>query len=203
MHASPAALFEAPLTEGVVLLRRPHDRDSNSHYAYGQDPALGDDLWLPLPSLCSPEVAVQRTREFAEGWSGPGRFGLTFAITLPHSDELQGVVHLFLDGVVGEIAYGVAPVQRNHGLATRAVRLVTTWASARRGVECLEICVTAPGPHGRASRRVAEKASFVYMGLRHSRVEATGADYDDPFYRLTAPWASERLSTPPSSPHPP
>jgi RimJ/RimL family protein N-acetyltransferase len=186
-RSSPAALFDAPLSDGVVLLRRPHDGDVDTIYRYGQDPALAEDLWLPLPVPCPREVAAQRTREFAQGWTEGGRFGLTFAITAPPPDDLRGVVHLILDGAAGEIAYGVAPDARSRGLATRAVRLVTAWAFARLGVERLEICVTARGANGRASRRVAEKAGFVYVGLRHSRVAATSAEYDDPLYALAVP----------------
>jgi RimJ/RimL family protein N-acetyltransferase len=186
-RSSPAALFDAPLSDGVVLLRRPHDRDVETIYRYGQDPALAEDLWLPLPAPCPREVAAQLTHEFAQGWMGGGRFGLTFAITAPPPDDLRGVVHLFLDGTTGEMAYGVAPDERGRGLATRAVRLVTAWALMRLGLERLEICVTARGVNGRASRRVAEKAGFIYVGLRHSRVAATGTEFDDPLYVLAAP----------------
>jgi len=111
-------------------------------------------------------------------------------------------VDLFLHGATSEIAYGVAPEQRGQGLATRAVRLVTIWSVDQLGVECLEICVTALGTNGCASRRVAETVGFVYVGLRHSSIEATGAAYDAPLYRLTAPRRPETATTRSSLPRP-
>ena len=45
-----------------------------------------------------------------------------------------------------------------------------------------------PGPSRKpASRRVAEKAGFVYEGMRRSHVAATSSDYEDPLYVLSAP----------------
>jgi len=67
-----------------------------------------------------------------------GHFGLTFIITVPPTDDLWGVVHLFLHGATGEITYGVAPDQHGQGLAIRAVRLVMAWAWAQLNLERLE-----------------------------------------------------------------
>ncbi len=174
-----------PLTDGTVLLRRPCDEDVDVVYAYGQDPALTDTLWLPLPVPCPRAVAAQTLREFQQGWQGDGRFGLTFAITMPPASDLRGVAHLFhAEGAVGEIAYGVAPPYRRRGVASRAVALLAAWASAQRGLDRLEIRITARGSDGVASQRVAEKTGFVYAGIRRSRVPATGATFDDKLYAL-------------------
>ena len=107
---------------------------------------------------------------------------------MPPDTELRGVLHLSQHTAhIGEIAYGVAPRFRRQGLATRAATLIAAWAFRELGLTRLEIVVTARGSHGLASRRVAEKAGFVYEGIRRSHLQATGRDYEDPLYVLPAP----------------
>jgi RimJ/RimL family protein N-acetyltransferase len=180
-----------PLTDGVALLRLAHEDDVEAVYTYGQDPDVAETGWLPLPVPCTRAGAARVVQEFQRGWQG--RFGLTFVITLPPAADLCGVVHLAIHGpAVVELAYGVAPRHRRRGLATRAVRLVATWAATQGALTRLEICVTARGAHGRASQRVAEQAGFVYAGLRHSHVPGTGSAYDDPLYIRAIPARTDR-----------
>ncbi len=186
MDQRPSLMPAAPLTDGTVLLRLPDEHDGAAVRTYGQDPDIGETTWLPVPVPCPEEVAARLVQEFQEGWQG--RFGLTLVITLPPATDLVGVLHLSVHGAgVGEIGYGVAPQYRRRGLATRAVRLVAAWAFAQLGLTRLEIVVTAGGSQGLASQRVAEKAGFVYAGLRRSHIPATGCDYEDPLYVLPAP----------------
>ncbi|HWE64844.1 MAG TPA: GNAT family protein [Chloroflexota bacterium] len=186
MDRRPADAPDVLLTDGTVLLRLPDARDSAAIRGYGQDPDVEETGWLPVPVPCPPEVAAHVCQEFQQGWQG--RFGLTLVITMPPDVDLRGVVHLSVhaDGV-GEIAYGLAPRYRRRGLATRAVRLVAAWAFAQLGLRRLEIVVTAQGTNGLTSRRVAEKADFVYAGIRRTHLPATGRDYEDPLYVLPAP----------------
>ncbi len=178
----------APLSDGAVLLRLPDDRDIGTIATYGQDVEIEESGWLPIPVPCSHDVAARTIHDFAQGWHGGGRFGRTFVITTAVAPDLLGVVHLFTNrNDTGEIAYGVAPQHRRHGLATRAVQLVTTWAFADLGLTRLEICITARGVHGLASQRVAEKAGFVYEGVRRSRLPMTGAEVEDRLCVLLAP----------------
>jgi len=177
-----------PLTDGVALLRLPHEGDSEAVWTYGQAPDIAETHWLPLVEPCSRAVATRLLQEFQRGWNG--RFGLTLAITTPPARDLCGVVHLSIRAQgVGEIAYGIAPQHRRRGLATRAVSLVAAWAFTQAGLRRLEICVTAPGVYGVASRRVAEKAGFFADGMRRSYVPATGVAYEDRLYALVAPGA--------------
>jgi RimJ/RimL family protein N-acetyltransferase len=174
------------LTDGMVLLRLPEERDIAAVCSYGQDSDIGESAWLPIPFPCPEEIAVRVVQEFQQGWQG--RFGLTLVITVPPDTDLRGVLHLTIHTAgVGEISYGIAPEYRRQGLATRAVRLVAAWAFAQLGVRCLEIVVTARGMHGLASQRVAEKAGFVHVGVRRSHIPSTGCDYEDPLYVLPAP----------------
>jgi RimJ/RimL family protein N-acetyltransferase len=177
---------DVPLTDGTVLLRFANQRDGAAVYGYGQDPDLEETVWLPIPFPCPRDVADRIVQEFRLGWGG--RHGLTLVITTPPDDNLRGVLHLSVHPVgVGEISYGIAPPYRGRGLAGRAVRLLAAWAFAQLGLSRLEIVVTASGIHGLASRRVAEKAGFVYAGLRRSHIPATSCDYEDPLYVRSAP----------------
>jgi RimJ/RimL family protein N-acetyltransferase len=170
-----------PLTDGVVVLRLPHHGDVETVYTYGQDPDIEETRWLPIGVPCSHADAAHLIRQFQRGWRG--RFGLTLAIVAPSADKLRGVAHLYVhDSTVGEIAYGIAPQYRRFGLATRAVLLLSNWAVTDLGLTRLEICVTARGVHGLASQRVAEKAGFIYAGMRRSCVPATGMAYEDRLY---------------------
>jgi len=179
-----------PLSDGVVLLRLPHEGDSEAVWTYGQDPDIAETHWLPLFAPCSRAAATRLVQEFQHGWDG--RFGLTLVITTPPACDLCGVVNLSIRAQgVGEIAYGVAPQHRRRGLATRAVSLVAAWAFAQVGLRRLEICVTAPGVHGVASHRVAEKAGFFDDGMCRSCVPATGVAYEDRLYALVAPGMPE------------
>ena len=188
----------APLSDGDVVLRLPNDRDIEAIAAYGQNPEIEESGWLPIPVCCPREVAARTVQEFLRGWHGRGRFGRTFVIAPAAAPDLLGVVHLVSKGnSTGEIAYGVAPEHRRQGLATRAVCLVTTWAFADLGLTRLEICVTARGVHGIASQRVAEKAGFVYEGIRRSRLPMTGVEVEDRLYVLMAPPRTTPDDSPP------
>ena len=94
----------------------------------------------------------------------------------------RGVIHVSIHApALSESADGVAPQHCVQGLATQAVRLLSGWALAQLALRRLEICATAGGVSGLASRRVAE-GSFIYVGMRRSRVPATGLEYADPLY---------------------
>jgi RimJ/RimL family protein N-acetyltransferase len=182
----PTITPDVPLTDGTVLLRFANEGDSAAVYSYGQDPDIEETAWLPIPFPCPRDVADRTVRDFQLGWDG--RHGLTLVITMSPDDDLRGVLHLSVHPAdIGEISYGIAPPYRGRGLAGRAVRLTAAWAFAQLGLTRLEIVVTASGVHGVASRRVAEKAGFVYAGIRSSHVPATGCDYADPLYVLSAP----------------
>ncbi len=188
MTAHSRSPLTAPLSDGNVVLRLPNDGDIEAIAAYGQNPEIEESGWLPIPVPCPREVAARTVHKFLRGWHGTGRFGRTFVIATAVAPDLLGVVHLFAKGsTTGEIAYGVAPERRRQGLTTRAVRLVATRAFAHVGLARLEICIMARDAHGLVSQRVAEKAGFVYGGIRRSHLPMTGAEVDDPLYVLHAP----------------
>lgn len=93
------------------------------------------------------------------------------AITLPHDDELLGVVSVRLRPG-GSIGYWLRSHVRGRGFMTEAVRGLADWANEEHGLSDLFL---AAHPDNVASQRVAEKAGFVGVGLvQHEPAFADG-----------------------------
>ena len=86
-----------------------------------------------------------------------------FAITAAQDGQLLGSVGLRLDweDKTAVAGYWVAARARNRGVATRALRLATTWAFETLGLSAVEL-VTMIG--NVASERVAERVGFEVVG---------------------------------------
>ena len=93
-----------------------------------------------------------------------GAEGHQFAITGDHAGELLGAIGLGLNELnqFGHIGYWVAAGARGHGVATRALRLVSEWGARELGLGRLELIVE---PDNLPSQRVAEKAGFRREGV--------------------------------------
>jgi RimJ/RimL family protein N-acetyltransferase len=66
---------------------------------------------------------------------------------------------------VGEVFYWITPEARRRGAATRAARLITTWAFDTLNLARVELTVD---PGNRASQSVAERAGFTREGVLRS-----------------------------------
>ena len=64
-----------------------------------------------------------------------------------------------------ELGYAVAEAARGRGVATQALRLLTDWAFAE-GILRAELIIS---PDNEGSKRVAERAGYVYEGLLRSK----------------------------------
>lgn len=64
-----------------------------------------------------------------------------------------------------ELGYAVAEATRGRGVATQALRLLTDWAFAE-GILRAELIIS---PDNEGSKRVAERAGYVYEGLLRSK----------------------------------
>jgi RimJ/RimL family protein N-acetyltransferase len=106
-----------------------------------------------------------------------------FRIADRATDQVVGGVNLRLaDHQIAEISYFVRESARGRGLATRAVRLVSRWAFDDLGIQRIELRVH---PENNASRRVAEKAGFVFEGTeRASRAWPDGTRFDSLLFSL-------------------
>jgi RimJ/RimL family protein N-acetyltransferase len=64
-----------------------------------------------------------------------------------------------------ELGYVVSPAARGRGVASEALRLLTEWAVRELDPLRIELQISADNP---ASKRVAERAGYVYEGTRRS-----------------------------------
>ncbi len=151
-----------PLTDGVVTLRlwTPADALERSA-ALGYDPEA--IRWTDLPDDYSVDEAAHDIRHAYELQEAGER--LAFAIT-DQTGAIIGAIDLMLAPYErAELGYIVAPAARKQGNATRAVRLLTTWALSTKLVERVEL----PVPVGNAaSRGVALRAGFQAEGTLRS-----------------------------------
>jgi RimJ/RimL family protein N-acetyltransferase len=174
-------LHGLPLCDELVCLRAPRAEDAQAVFAYAQEPDQAETIWLPLPFQCSRAAAERFIVEVSQGWAG--RQGLGIVIADPVSDQLFGI--LLLSQHAGreeaEVVYGVAPVYRNRGVATRALSLLAPWAFMELQLSRLELRI---GRNHLMSQRVAEKAGFVREGVVWMPVHATGEEYEDIVYAL-------------------
>jgi RimJ/RimL family protein N-acetyltransferase len=96
-----------------------------------------------------------------------------FAITDAETGEVVGSIGLhWLDPgqAVGEVGYWVKREARGRGMASRALRLASSWAIEECGLQRLQLRADEQNV---ASQRVAEKAGFTREGvLRSSRYNA-------------------------------
>jgi RimJ/RimL family protein N-acetyltransferase len=145
------------LSDGVVHLRLPDERDSDCITAGIADPDVV--RWLgPLPGSAEEVMALNRARAAA---GSP-----TFAVC-ERDDRCIGLAWLNRndeDPATGSIGYWLLPEARGRGVATRAVQLIVGWAGETAGVHRLRL-VTATGNH--RSRAVAARAGFRQAELKH------------------------------------
>src|SRR5262249_29647607 len=100
-----------------------------------------------------------------------------FRIADRATDRVVGGVNLrFAGDETAEVSYFLHPSARGRGWATRAVLLVSRWAFDALGIERVEL---RAHPENDASRRVAERAGFVFEGTeRASRAWPDGSRFD-------------------------
>ena len=138
------------LTDGVVTLRPAGERDLDAIGAGIEDPDV--IRWIGAPEGTAAEtLGINRRREAA---GSP-----TFCVS-QGDDQCLGLVWLNRaddDQTVGALGYWLLPGARGRGLATRAVRLLSTWAVRSGGVRRLRIVTAVENARSRA---VAERSGF-------------------------------------------
>ncbi len=147
------------LADGVVVLTPLETTDAEAHLAGEDNEQARRFGWHPQrATLVTVRTAIARWREqWAAG--GPTR---AFAVRLATTRELVGgcEVRLQADGTA-HLSYWTFPAHRRRGLATRALRLVSEYASTTLGVWRLDLHIE---PDNVASRRVAQQAGFSEAG---------------------------------------
>ncbi len=147
------------LDDGVVALRPPLPADLDAITDACQDPEI--PRWTRVPNPYTRDHAVEfverSTRTWKRGTDAP------FVIVDASKGELLGAIGVHRLGGEDngpEVGYWLEREARGRGVATRALRLVTDWACSELGVRLL----LQADVRNLASRRVAEKARFRYVG---------------------------------------
>ena len=175
--ARRAATFASPprsLPAGPVTLRALAERDLDDMVVTCQDPEAARWTTVPVPYTRADAVSFLHGR-FPSGWLGGT--GAGFAIADP-DDRFAGTIDLRIDPVdreSAEIGYLVAPWARGKGYATAAAQALCAW-----GFEQFAVVRIAWRAHvgNEASRRVAEKAGFVFEGVQRCACEQRGGRRD-------------------------
>ena len=135
------------------------------------------ERWTTTPQPYGPDDALQWFATHPEAWR-TGR-SAAMAVIQTSSGRVVGSAELKVSDWsqrVGEVAYAVGPNDRDKGVATRAVKLLSRWAFGEVGLERLELFTH---PENVASQRVAQKAGFVREGIACSaRVMRSGQRVD-------------------------
>jgi RimJ/RimL family protein N-acetyltransferase len=164
---------DPPLSDGVVTLRPPGERDLPAIGIGIRDPDVV--RWFGEPRATAGDVLDLNRRRWADG-------SPTFAIC--EADDVC-VGHVWVnvsasDEGVGHVGYWLLPDARGRGLATRAVRLISSWAVRDLGLDLR--LLTEPG--NERSQRVAERTGFVRTGVLADHAEVDGRRVDQVLFSL-------------------
>jgi RimJ/RimL family protein N-acetyltransferase len=158
---------DPPLSDGVVTLRLPEERDLAAIERGIRDREVIRSFGHP--TLSAEELLELNRRRWDDSEAA------TFAIC--HAADVC-VGHVFVnlaDAGRGSIGYWLLPEARGKGLASRAVRLVSQWALH-------DLCLVRLGlstePSNRLSQRVAERSGFQREGVLRSFAEIDGRRVD-------------------------
>lgn len=162
---------DPPLTDGVVTLRPPDDRDLD---AIAQALVDRDVVrWLGPSTMTAVETLKLNRSRWLDA-TGP-----TFAICEAAAADKPCVGHVWMNiapGGEGAIGYWLLPDVRGRGLATRSVQLMANWAVGVIALERVRILVE---PTNEASQRVAENSGFRRQGVlrENARIEGRLIDH--------------------------
>jgi RimJ/RimL family protein N-acetyltransferase len=158
------------LTDGVVTLRPPDDRDLD---AIAQALVDRDVVrWFGQPTMTAVETLQLNRRRWLDA-SGP-----TFAICEAGAAEKPCVGHVWMNiatGGEGSIGFWLLPDVRGRGLATRSVQLMANWAIGAIALERVRILVE---PTNEASQRVAENSGFRRQGVLRENAQLEDRSID-------------------------
>jgi [ribosomal protein S5]-alanine N-acetyltransferase len=171
-----------PPTYGSIVLRQYTEEDAHLAVELGADPYI--PLIGSLPALPTAQQALewihrQRSRR-AEG------IGLPFAIADADSDIALGGIGLWFQGLSegrATAGYSVSPARRGRGIASSALKALTTFAwTTIPALHRVELYIE---PWNSSSIHVAEAAGYRREGLLRSHQEIGGTRRDMLLYATT------------------
>lgn len=161
---------DPPLSDGVIILRPLGEHDLPAIERAASDAEISK--WFDLPTRSPADYLAAKSMNWAEGT------GASFAICdATRPDTCLG--HVFIerdDGGRGSLGYWLLEEGRGKGRATRAVRLISSWALPEMRLRRLQLHTDAENV---ASQRVAERAGFTREGVLRAyngRRDGTRAD---------------------------
>jgi RimJ/RimL family protein N-acetyltransferase len=163
------------LTDGVVRLRGYTAADLDAVVASCSDPLT--QRWTSVPSPYRPEDAEFFVCEFAPRQWNNGT-GVVWAVTGHDDDTYAGSMDLRIsrnDPARANVGFHCAPWARGRGWTAAALRLACGWGFDKLGLARIEWYAFAGND---ASRRVAEKAGFVFEGVQRARLLQRGQRRD-------------------------
>jgi [ribosomal protein S5]-alanine N-acetyltransferase len=175
----PAPLVPLTLAAGPWLLRPFEPDDGPAIQEAGADPLI--PLITTVPSYCSLQGAADFIARQQQRWITGA--GYSFAIARPGQTAV-GQIGLWLrDAAQGRasIGYWVIASERRQGVATHALRAISSWGLTVPDLERLELYVE---PWNEGSWRVAEQAGYQREGLLRSWQQVGGERRDMYVYAL-------------------
>lgn len=167
------------------------------------DPALTDDAivlrpWVPgdisevvrccndeLVARFIPVIPVPYTDDDARVWieRSVAEDELNLAITDAATGAVLGAVGVGLndDPAIAEIGYWLAPEARGRGIATRALRLLSSWSLHELGIARLQLTTDVEND---ASQRVADRGGFRREGILRAWMDRRGERRDAVMFSL-------------------
>jgi RimJ/RimL family protein N-acetyltransferase len=168
------------IADGEITLRLHAESDIPAIVAACRDPEIA--RWTRVPSAYGePEARAWLEQED----QGRGRGELLGLLVVGPGDGpllgSVGIVHIDHTERRCELGYWTTSEHRGHGVATRAVRLLSRWTFDNLPVDRIEIHAE---PDNAASRRVAEGAGFAFEGVLRSYFVNKGVRRDAASYSL-------------------
>jgi [ribosomal protein S5]-alanine N-acetyltransferase len=172
-----------PPTYGSVVLRAFRDEDAHLAVELGEDPYI--PLIGSLPSRPTAQQALEWIHRQRNQLAERQRF--SFAIADAESDKAVGAIGLGLRDLSAGRAtagYAVPPAHRGRGIATSALKALSTFAWTIPGLYRVELYIE---PWNTSSIYVAEAAGYQREGLLRGHQEIGGARRDMLLYATTRP----------------
>lgn len=160
------------LTDGDLTLRPLRLADVDDLLALFSLPEV--QAATPTPMTLRRSDMVRRCTNAPSEWLAGNRADLTIRV----DDTFAGDIGLYNEAWSGQamVGYSMRPEFRGRGIATRAVRLLATWAFDI-GIGRL---VAGTLPHNHASQRVLAKAGFTRESIQKARFNGpNGTRIDD------------------------
>lgn len=150
--------------------------DEDAHLAFD----LAADPYVPMIGSLPTHPTAQQAVEWIHRQRGrlTEGLGLSFAIVDAESDIAVGAIGLWLRDLVAGRAtagYSIAPAHRRRGLATDALKALTTFAWTIPSLYRVELYIE---PWNTSSIHVAEASGYQHEGLLRSHQEIGGVRRD-------------------------